>query len=104
MTKNDESLELVKQAIRGRWLRATPARIAALHLLRRLPSPLTRSEVTERLAGSGVDRVTVFRNLNDLVEAGLLCGAELGDHVWRFEAIDLNSGHGSAHPPLLTGN
>lgn len=101
MTKNDESLELVKQAIREAGLRATPARIAALQLLRRSSSPLTHSEVTERLAGSGVDRVTVFRNLNDLVEAGLLRRAELGDHVWRFEAINLNSGHGSAHPHFL---
>ncbi len=51
MTKNDESLELVKQAIREAGLRATPARIAALQLLRRSTSPLTHSEVTEQLAG-----------------------------------------------------
>lgn len=101
MTKHDESLELVKQAIREAGLRATPARIAALQLLRRSTSPLTHSEVTEQLAGSGVDRVTVFRNLNDLVEAGLLRRAELGDHVWRFEAIQRKSGSSSTHPHFL---
>ncbi len=101
MTKNDDSLELVKQAIREAGLRATPGRIAALQLLRRSTSPLTHSEVAERLIGAGVDRVTVFRNLNDLVEAGLLRRAELGDHVWRFEIIDLNSGDSSSHPHFL---
>ena len=39
MTDNDESLELVKHAIREAGLRATPARIAILQLLSNSTSP-----------------------------------------------------------------
>jgi Fur family ferric uptake transcriptional regulator len=29
--------------------------------------------------------VTVFRNLHDLAEAGILSRVDVGDHTWRFE-------------------
>ncbi|QDV67929.1 Transcriptional regulator PerR [Rosistilla carotiformis] len=101
MTKNDESLDLVKQAIRDAGLRATPARIATLQLLRESNSPLTHATVAEHLATTGVDKATAFRNLNDMVEAGLLRRTEVGDHVWRFEAIDADSQHDAGHPHFL---
>ncbi|WP_372723612.1 Fur family transcriptional regulator [Novipirellula sp.] len=101
MTKNDESLDLVKQAIRDAGLRATPARIATLQLLRAATSPLTHAVVAEHLATTGVDKATAFRNLNDMVDAGLLRRTEVGDHVWRFEAIMGEPGHDSAHPHFL---
>ncbi|MCC9645231.1 transcriptional repressor [Rhodopirellula sp. JC740] len=97
----DESLELVKQAIRGAGLRATPARIATLQLLRRSKSPLTHALVADDLSSLGVDKATVFRNLNDMVDAGLLRRTEVGDHVWRFETIDPDAEHGGGHPHFL---
>jgi Fur family ferric uptake transcriptional regulator len=48
-------------------------------------SPLSHSEVFERIGDQGIDRVTVYRNLTDLAEAGLLRRTDLGDRVWRFE-------------------
>ena len=93
-----ESLDVVKQAIRDAGLRATPARIATLQLLRQSSTLLTHAVVAEHLAASGVDKATVFRNLNDMVEAGLLRKTEVGDHVWRFEAI---SGDDAVHPHFL---
>lgn len=99
MTKNDESLDLVKQAIREAGLRATPARIATLQLLRESNTPLTHAVVADHLAATGVDKATAFRNLNDMVEAGLLRRTEVGDHVWRFEA--LSSEHDNGHPHFL---
>ncbi|WP_040769884.1 Fur family transcriptional regulator [Novipirellula maiorica] len=101
MTKNDESLDLVKQAIRDAGLRATPARIATLQLLRASTSPLTHAVVAEHLSATGVDKATAFRNLNDMVDAGLLRRTEVGDHVWRFEAIRGEAGHDAAHPHFL---
>ncbi len=97
----DESLDLVKQVIRESGLRATPARIATLQLLQKSKSPLTHAEVAEHLSSTGVDRATAFRNLNDMVEAGLLRRTELGDHVWRFEAIAPGGHDQSAHPHFL---
>ena len=96
---NEESLDLVKQAIREAGLRATPARMATLQLLRQSNAPLTHAVVADHLADSGVDKATAFRNLNDLVDAGLLRRTEVGDHVWRFEAV--LSEHDSGHPHFL---
>ena len=62
-------------------------------------SPLTHAEVTEELQGLGVDKATVFRNLNDLTTAGLVRRTELGDHVWRFELIP--DDHNSSHPHFV---
>ena len=100
MTKDDESLDLVKQAIREAGLRATPARIATLQLLRESPSPLTHAAVAEHLSGLGVDKATAFRNLNDMTDAGLLRRTEVGDHVWRFETIG-DDDHDRGHPHFL---
>ena len=93
--------ESIKQAIRDVGLRATPARIATLKLIQGASSPLTHAEVSEELQDLGVDKATVFRNLNDMASAGLLRRTELGDHVWRFELVAQDGGHGSAHPHFV---
>lgn len=94
-------IESVQAVIRAAGLRATPARAATLLLLRRSDSPLTHADVAEALGASGIDKATVFRNLNDLAEAGLLRRAELGDHVWRFEAIQPDEASDRGHPHFV---
>ena len=74
--------ESIKQDILDAGLRATPARIATLKLIQGASSPLTHAEVSEELQDLGVDKATVFRNLNDMASAGLLRRTELGDRVW----------------------
>lgn len=104
MTKStDEAtwLETVRGDIRTLGLRATPARIATLLIVRASPAPLTHAEVAEELSKTGVDKATAFRNLNDLAEVGLLRRTELGDHVWRFEAIDPQHPNQAAHPHFV---
>jgi Fur family ferric uptake transcriptional regulator len=98
----DDSLEAVRKAIRKVGLRVTPARIAVLQLLLNSSSPQPHSVVAASLAHLGIDSATVFRNLNSMTRAGLLRRAELGDHVWRFEAIgDREHVHESSHPHFL---
>ena len=87
--------------IRARGLRATPPRLATLQLLRGHSAPLTHAEVSAQLEDQGFDKATLFRNLNDLTEAGLLRRAELGDHVWRFEALDPAVGARGGHPHFV---
>ncbi|MEP1647136.1 MAG: transcriptional repressor, partial [Rhodopirellula bahusiensis] len=65
MSKSSESIEAIKQAIRDAGLRATPARIATLMMLRDASAPLTHANVADHLAANGVDKATAFRNLND---------------------------------------
>lgn len=98
--KSDQS-DPIKIAIRDAGLRATPARIATLKLLHEAASPLTHAEVAEELRSLGVDKATVFRNLNDMATAGLLRRTELGDRVWRFELVAEDKEHGSAHPHFV---
>lgn len=100
INKSDNS-ESIKFAIREAGLRATPARIATLKLLHNASSPLTHAEVSEELQSLGVDKATVFRNLNDMATAGILRRTELGDRVWRFELVAAEEGHGSAHPHFV---
>ena len=98
--KSDPS-KSIKIAIRETGLRATPARIATLKLLHSASSPLTHAEVSEELQDLGVDKATVFRNLNDMASAGLLRRTELGDRVWRFELVSENDDHNTAHPHFV---
>jgi len=99
--RKSQHSESIKLAIREAGLRATPARIATLKLLHKAKSPMTHAEVAEELRDLGVDKATVFRNLNDMADAGLLRRTELGDRVWRFELTSDDDGHGSAHPHFV---
>ena len=92
-------VDRLRAAIRGRGLRATPSRLAVLGLLRGAGGPMTHGEVAGRLADGGWDRATLYRNLTDLAEAGLLARADLGDHVWRFEAV--GGGPAPRHPHFV---
>ena len=79
------AIEAVQAIIRGAGLRCTAARLAVMqHLLGSL-GPETHAEVSEALADKGFDRATIYRNLTELTDAGLVSRVELGDHVWRFE-------------------
>jgi Fur family transcriptional regulator, ferric uptake regulator len=78
--------EETRLRIRGAGLRATPGRVATYRALLDASAPLTHGEVVERLQALGLDRATVYRNLIDLTDAGLLARSDHGDHAWRFEA------------------
>ena len=101
MTPSANSTDSIKNVIRAAGLRATPARLATLQMLREALSPMTHADVAERLAESGVDQATAFRNLNDMTDAGLLRRTELGDHVYRFEEIRSGESDSDAHPHFL---
>ena len=80
----DELIE-IRGLVRAKGLRCTSARMAVMRTLRCLTSPVTHAELAADLVPQGFDKATVYRNLIDLTEAGLVSRTELGDHVWRFE-------------------
>lgn len=94
-------IENVQAELRSCGLRATPARVATVRLLRSRNAPLSHAEVAQALEPEGFDKATLFRNLNDLSEAGLLRRTELGDHVWRFEACPPGSNADLGHPHFI---
>ena len=82
-------------------MRRTAARIAVLRELREVKTPQSHAEVAERLATLGFDKATVYRNLVELAEVGILSRFELGDHVWRFEWREKGRDHRTEHPHFL---
>ena len=98
---NPDEIELIRTLIRKAGSRATPARIAVMQELRAATTPLTHADIADRLVPLGFDKATVFRNLNDLTEIELVARTELGDHVWRFEAIDPDHPEKGSHPHFV---
>ena len=54
---------------------------------RQVTRPVALADVVELLGSEAPDRATVYRNLTDLADVGLLRRAHLGD-AWRFEEGD----------------
>lgn len=85
MKKSPVTTESLKSTIRGAGLRSTSPRLVVLRRLFEVTTPISHAELCDGIAEEGLDRTTVYRNLLDLTEAGLVERTDLGDHVWRFE-------------------
>ncbi len=96
----NEELENCRTLIRDAGLRATASRLAVLALLRSEGAALSHAEVSGSLRTAAWDRATLYRNLMDMTEAGLLRRVELGDHTWRFEVRDAEH-EGDEHPHFV---
>ena len=91
----------LRQLLVDKSIRVTGQRMAVLRELARLRIPTSHAELTERLAGPGLDRATIYRNLLSLTEAGLLVRTQLGDGVWRFELPNTQSTEHNTHPHFV---
>ena len=100
MDKKKAMAELANR-VRAAGLRRTGGRVAVLERLTNAKTPLTHGEIAASLKDSGIDQATVYRNLMDLSEAGLVNRTDLGDHVWRFELRRDDEGHARKHPHLI---
>jgi len=94
------NLDELRGAVRAKGLRATPSRLAVLELLRASDAPMSHGDVADRLASQAWDRATIYRNLTDLSEAGLVRRTDMGDHIWRFEAVS-GDHEAAAHPHFV---
>lgn len=83
-TKRGIDLESLRDELRRVGLRATGPRVAVLKSLYAASSPVSHADLAAELAPEGWDRATVYRNLIDLTEAGMLKRVDHGDHTWRF--------------------
>jgi Fur family transcriptional regulator, ferric uptake regulator len=74
--------------------RSTPARRAVLEILLATPTALSHAEIAAaaRVAGNDLDRVTLYRVLDWLVEKALAHKIAGEDRVWRFNATS-RDGH-----------
>jgi Fur family ferric uptake transcriptional regulator len=96
--------EQARDRVRATGARVTGARIKVLAVLLQAEEALTHTDVQRRLeqgdAHELLDRVTLYRVLEWLVEAGLAHRVSGPDRVWRFSAHGddgLHAAHGHQH-------
>lgn len=96
-------MESARETLRAAGLRVTLPRLTVLAALERLARPVSHAELADELATEGLDRVTVWRNLVALHEAGLVARSDPGDRTFRFELRPRHGAHheGAAHPHFV---
>jgi Fur family ferric uptake transcriptional regulator len=92
--KRDEGvLSAARERVRAAGLRATEARIRVLAELSTAKGLLSHHDLDESLGkGGGIDKVTLYRVLDSLVESGLAHRVSGADRVWRFGALSEDAG------------
>lgn len=99
-TRAQPGVDALRARIRSAGLRLTAPRIAVLRRLEQARTPLSHAELMEDLGPQGWDRATVYRNLSDLTDAGIVRRTDVGDHVWRYELRrDEGQGQDAAEHP-----
>jgi Fur family ferric uptake transcriptional regulator len=97
VVSTENGLSLAAEHIRRRGARATPGRIRVLRLLREAPVPLSHAEIEARLGGTALDRVTLYRVLDWLVDSGLAHRSADAGRVFRFSAAPAGEHAAHAH-------
>jgi Fur family transcriptional regulator, ferric uptake regulator len=94
-----DSRSRARDLLRAANGRVTPARLGVLQVLLASPAALSHYEIEEALEKSSlnVDRVTLYRVLDWLVEHELAHRIAAEDRAWRFNATDRSSTGDHAH-------
>ncbi|WP_066735023.1 Fur family transcriptional regulator [Cupriavidus sp. D384] len=92
------SLDAAQARLRQLGARVTQPRVAILACLIDAQAPLTHQEVIDRLPADGdVDRVTVYRVLDWLVDQGLAQKRAGNDRVFRFTLLEHEAARAEVH-------
>lgn len=75
----------IEQFLTKAKLRKTQPRLKILKTLLNSTKPLTQEQITEELGAKAPDKVTVYRCLENFVEAGLVHKAFLQERTWHYE-------------------
>ena len=92
--------EEARKLLQENGLRTTGPRLAVLALLAEADSPLSHSEVLERLGETDWDQATIYRNLVKLRDAGIAPVVSRVDGIDRY-AMARASGTGHLHPHFV---
>ena len=89
--------DAVAERIRATGARVTPARVRVLGLLSAAPAPLSHQDIEGALGAASLDRVTLYRVLDWLVESGLAVKRADERRVWRFSLAGGGEHRGHVH-------
>ncbi len=87
--------------LREAGLRVTDPRVAVVEHLLGQTAPVSHADLCRSLESAGFDRATLYRNLMDLAQVGIVTRTDLGDHVWRFEMKRREGNHVVSHPHFV---
>jgi Fur family ferric uptake transcriptional regulator len=87
--------------LRDAGLRITASRVAVVEHLQAQSAPVSHADLCKALERGGFDRATLYRNLIDLTDVGIVTRTDLGDHVWRFELKRREGHHVGSHPHFV---
>lgn len=97
--------EAARTMLRAAGLRVTSVRLAALAALQASPRALSVADLLELVKLPTADRVTLYRTLSSLADAGITHKVDVGDRVWRYSLTDhahcTHEHHVHDHPHLV---
>ena len=93
LLRQEQTLAMAETRLRDSDLRITHARTSVLATLLAASRALSHQEIQEALAD--MDRVTLYRALDSLTEAGLSHKIAGDDRVYRYSASQEHGGPGS---------
>ena len=111
------SSDKARQILKGARLYCTEARVAILQVLMQAARPLRQDQIAERVASEEaavrgrntlnartvLNKVTIYRTLESLIEAGLVHRAFTYGRAWYFELADHCTEH-QCHPHFTCTN
>jgi Fur family ferric uptake transcriptional regulator len=92
-----KSDDKTRQMLKNARLYCTEARVAILQVLMQAGRPLRQDEVAGQLTQPAMNKVTVYRTLESLMEVGLVHRAFTYKRAWYFELADHCTEH-QCHP------
>lgn len=87
------SKQTLTQRLRATGLKVTPQRLVILDVLERSTHPLSISTLLQRLAKKSADKVTVYRNLEELSARGMIRQVNLEHNHAHYELIGKTHHH-----------
>ena len=95
--------EKARRMLTSAHLYCTESRIAILKVLLEAPSPIRQDEIADRLPGKPANKVTIYRTLDSLIDAGLVHRAFMQERAWHFELAD-HCTERQCHPHFTCSN
>jgi len=96
---DDKARHMLKEA----RLYCTEARVAILKSLMAAAGPLRQDQIAGPSGDRTMDKVTVYRTLDSLIEAGLVHRAFMHERAWHFELAD-HCSEKQCHPHFTCTN
>jgi len=100
---NDPLDDKARHILREAGLYCTEARVAILKVLLEATSPLRQDQIGSRLESRALNKVTVYRTLDSLTEAGRVHRAYMQNRAWHFELAD-HCSEKQCHPHFTCTN